>query len=280
MKDRAYAKINLALNVKSRREDGYHELEMIMVPTSFYDELRLQVSRYDSYTCNRSYLAFNEKNTIVKAVEYMRKTYGIKDHFKIHLDKFIPTRAGLAGGSADGASIIRMLNKRYNLNMDYEAKKRACLAIGADVFFCLMNKPSVVKGIGENLEPFSFKCDFYVLLVKPKEGVSTKEAFETLDLNKCGHPDVDKLKNALIDNDYDEAIKHMANSLEASSFKICPEIASTKVELQELGFDHVLMSGSGSTLFALTKNRNLLTKTLKMYRHRHFFAREVKLLGR
>ena len=93
----------------------------------------------------------------------------------------------MAGGSADGAAIIRLLNERYQLNMDYEAKQKAALYVGADVFFCLMNKPALVKGIGEELEPFSFPWPFYVLLVKPKDGVSTKEAFDLMDVKTCPH---------------------------------------------------------------------------------------------
>ncbi len=280
MKERAYAKINLALNVKGVRDDGYHELEMIMVPTSFYDEIELQPSRFTTFSCNRPYIAFNGKNTMVKALEYMRKTYDINDHFKIHLNKFIPTRSGMAGGSADGAAIIRLLNERYQLNMDYEAKQKAALYVGADVFFCLMNKPALVKGIGEELEPFSFPWPFYVLLVKPKDGVSTKEAFDLMDVKTCPHPDVLALRQALIANDYPNILAHMANSLEPTSAALCPDIAIIRDDLEQMGFDKVIMSGSGSTLIAVSRNHNLIMRGLKKYRHRHFFAREVKLLRR
>lgn len=279
MKDKAYAKINLALNVKSRRDDGYHELEMVMVPVSFYDELELVKSDKDEFYSNRSYIDFNEKNTIIKALNYMRKTYDIKDCFKITLNKFIPTRAGLAGGSSDGASIIRMLNKMYHLDMTYEEKRKACLAVGADVFFCLINKPSIVEGIGEILSPFEFKADFEILLVKPRLGVSTASSFQSLDLKTCDHPDVHRLKEALINSDYQTSINHMQNSLEASSFKLCPEILVLKNELTSMGFDKVLMSGSGSTLFALTKDRKLCIESLEKLRSRHLFARKVKILS-
>lgn len=279
MKDRAYAKINLALDVKSRREDGYHELEMVMVPVSLYDELEITVYYRDVYTCNRQYITFNQKNTIVKAIDYMRKKYQIKDKFKVHLNKNIPTRAGLAGGSSDGASVIRLLDKMYQLNMTYEEKRAASLAIGADVFFCLINKPAIVKGIGDLIEPLSFNSFFHVLLVKPKQGVSTKMAFEKLDLKKADHPDISALKEALIAGDYAESIKNMQNSLEESSFRLCPEILKLKGELEAFGFDHVLMSGSGSTLFALSRDLRLVNDIQTLMRNRHYFARRVKILS-
>ena len=224
MRERAYAKINLCLNVKGKRDDGYHELEMIMLPVSYYDEIELRLSKDMKYSSNRSYLRFDDKNTIVKAVEYMKEKYAIKDNFSIHINKFIPTRAGLAGGSSDGACIIRILDEMYKLNMSYEEKKEASLAIGADVFFCFMNRPALVKGIGEELDFFEMDNFFHILLVKPKEGVSTKEAFKKLDIVNCDHPDARALKRALIDKDYPEVLANMQNSLESSSFEICPSL--------------------------------------------------------
>lgn len=279
MKDRAYAKINLALNVKSRREDGYHELEMIMVPISYFDELELVKSEKMEYLCNRKYITFDSSNTVVKAIDYMKDKYDINDNFKVYINKMIPTRAGLAGGSSDGASIIRMFDKMYGLNMSYEEKKEASLAIGADVFFCLMNKPSLVRGIGEKLEPFKMENFFEILLVKPRQGVSTKEAFTKLNLDKCAHPDVEELKRCLMAKDYSSSIINMQNSLEESSFRICPYINSLKKELLNLGFDHVLMSGSGSTLMAFSRDALLAENTMKKMRSERHFAIRVKILS-
>lgn len=279
MRERAYAKINLCLNVKKRRDDGYHELEMIMLPVSYYDEIELREAKEMKYSSNRAYLRFDDKNTIVKAVEYMKNKYAIKDNFSIHINKFIPTRAGLAGGSSDGACIIRMLDEMYKLNMSYEEKKEASLAIGADVFFCLMNKPALVKGIGEELEFFHVDNFFNILLVKPKEGVSTKEAFKKLNLEICDHPDAYALKKALIEKDYPKVLMNMQNSLESSSFEICPSILKLKTKLEGYGFDHVLMSGSGSTLIAISKDVKLVNRVMKQMRNSHYFAAKVKILS-
>lgn len=279
MRERAYAKINLCLNVKGKRDDGYHELEMIMLPVSYYDEIELRLSKDMKYSSNRSYLRFDDKNTIVKAVEYMKEKYAIKDNFSIHINKFIPTRAGLAGGSSDGACIIRILDEMYKLNMSYEEKKEASLAIGADVFFCLMNRPALVKGIGEELDFFEMDNFFHILLVKPKEGVSTKEAFKKLDIVNCDHPDARALKRALIDKDYPEVLANMQNSLESSSFEICPSILKLKKKLEVYGFDRVLMSGSGSTLIAISKDVKLVNRVMKQMRNSHYFATKVKILS-
>ena len=117
MKERAYAKINLCLNIKSRREDGYHELEMIMVPIDFYDTLEMIPSQEMRIYNNRSYIPVNEKNTVIKAVQVLKQRYGFDTNFEIRLQKHIPTRAGLAGGSADAAAAIRMMNRMLKLNM-------------------------------------------------------------------------------------------------------------------------------------------------------------------
>ena len=133
MKVKAYSKINLALDVVGKRTDGYHELRMLMVPLDFFDEIEIAYSDKMEYVSNRAYIRFDKDNTIVKAFEIMKETFDIKDNFKIVLNKMIPTQAGLAGGSTDGAAIIRYLNNKYALKLNEEQIKELCLKIGADV---------------------------------------------------------------------------------------------------------------------------------------------------
>lgn len=278
MKVKAYAKINLGLNVKGKLENGYHDLEMIMVPINFYDEIRIDIADEMEFTSNKDYLKYNEENTVYKAIEYLRSKYGFKENFKIHIDKHIPTRAGLAGGSSDGAAVIKAINQLLHLHMDDEELKEAALAVGADVYFCLISKPSKVTGIGDVVEPFECSSDFHILLVKPRIGVATKESFSNLKMHTCDHPDIDKLKCALEANDYEAICQNLGNSLEEPSFRLNREIARIKRRLLELGMDAALMSGSGSTVFALTKDEETLDFVSRVMKERGYFTRSVRIL--
>ena len=277
MYTRAYAKINLGLNVKGDLPNGYHDLEMIMVPLNFYEEIRIAVAEEMSFSCNQDYIGMNPNNTIFVAIEYLRKKYGFKENFKIQLNKQIPTRAGLAGGSSDGAAVIKALDKLLKLNMSEEDLRQASLAVGSDVYFCLVNKPAIVKGTGDIVQPIDCKCDFGILLVKPRSGVSTKESFTNLDLETCDHPDIDKMQKLLEQDDYESFMQSLGNSLEEPSFKLNKSIYKVKKQLLKLGFDNALMSGSGSTVFAITRDEELLKRAqITMYK-RGYFARIARI---
>lgn len=277
MKQRAYAKINLCLDVVCRREDGYHELEMIMAPVNLYDTLNFEFSDELRLQSNVPYLPLDRRNTIVKAIKLLREEYGFKENFEITLQKHIPTQAGMAGGSTDGAAAIRALNKMLQLGMDNDKMVEIAKKVGADVPFCLRSRPAFVTGIGENLEHFRVHTPFYLLLVKPYKGVSTKVAFETLDFSCAEHPDCRRMREALIGNDYDGVLQSLGNTLEQSAFKLVPQIATIKQELLALGFDGALMSGSGSTVFALTRDLELLEKGAAAMRKKAAFIRKTEL---
>lgn len=278
MKERAYAKINLSLDVISKREDGYHELNMIMVPLDFYDLISIEISDEMSMESNAGYLPKTEKNTIIKAIEVMREEYGFTENFKIVVQKHIPTQAGLAGGSADAAAAIRIVKRL--LKIDIPKKKMLELAkkVGADVPFCCLNKPSVVSGIGEKIEVFDAITDFHVLLVKPYKGVSTKMAFKMLDFNNVEHPNCKNMKDALVTGDYEKVIASLGNTLEQPSMQLVPEIAKIKAKLLELGMDGVLMSGSGSTVFGLTQSEECLNHAAIEMKKIASFVRKTKIL--
>ena len=277
MKQRAYAKINLCLDVVCRREDGYHELEMIMAPVNLYDTLNFEFCDELRLQSNVPYLPLDRHNTIIKAIELLREEYGFKENFEITLQKHIPTQAGMAGGSTDGAAAIRALNKMLRLGMDNDKMVEIAKKVGADVPFCLRSRPAFVTGIGENLEHFRVHTPFYLLLVKPYKGVSTKVAFETLDFSSAQHPDCRKMRQALMNNDYDGVIQSLGNTLEQSAFKLVPQIAAIKKDLLAMGFDGALMSGSGSTVFALTRDPELLEKGAAAMRKKAAFIRKTEL---
>ena len=276
MKDRAYCKINLALDVVGKRNDGYHELRTIMVPLAFFDEIEVLKNEKMEYVSLKHPLYFDENNTIVKAVELMKKEFEIKDNFKIIISKHLPIKAGLAGGSADGAAIIRIINRMYNLNLDFKTIQELCLKIGSDVLFNYYNKPALVTGTGDKLQFIDIKKNYYVLIVKPRLGVSTKECYETLNLETCGHPDIylilDKLKNG-------EDIKELLdNSLQEPAIRLCPDIKKALKDLKEAGSDFALVSGSGSSVFTIDEDENKLNEIKKSLLNKGYFLRSTKIL--
>lgn len=277
MKRRAYAKINLALNVLGVRADGYHEIESLMVPIDFYDELTITIAARPEFKANRDYVTNDKQNTIYKAIAYLRNKYRFQENFRIILNKQIPSRAGLGGGSCDGAMTILMLDQLLALNLSEAEKKAAACAIGADVPFCLKQTPAIVKGIGEIVEPCPCLIDPYILLVKPYFGISTKEAYNNLALNQCAHPLVQQLKEALALGDYESFINSLGNSLEEAAFKLEPRIKTIKEELLTLGFDAALMSGSGSTVMGFTTKEKLITEALPLMRKKGYFVRKTRI---
>ncbi len=252
MIEKAYGKINISIDVISKREDGYHNMDMIMVPVDLYDVIEIEVAGKESYWCNDD-LPYDESNIVYQCIELLRKEFGFKEQFSIKITKNIPQEAGLAGGSADGAAVLRMINQLLNLGLSIS--QLACLGkrIGADIPFCVYQKPARVRGIGDIVEPFELKVDYDVLLIKPEQGVDTKTAFEILDLNKCQHPDIDKVKEALIKN---ESLKDiLGNSLLYSAEKLSPQALQIIKECKEMGYKDVMMTGSGSTVFVLLEKQ-------------------------
>ena len=274
MKDRAYAKINLALDVFNVREDGYHDINSIMVPINFYDELEINISDNDNYTCNKSFIRFNEKNSIIKMINVVKERYNITDHFSINLRKTVPIQAGLGGGTADAASTLRILKKMYNLHLTKEDEKQICISVGSDVLFNYYNKPAIVTGIGDCVEVFDMAKDYFVLIVKPRSGVSTKDAYNALDMSVCDHPDIAKLKNALTKG---EEIKGLlGNSLEQPALLLNKDVREIKDLLLSSGADNVLMSGSGSSVFVISENNSEIENLYDLIKNNKYYTRLTK----
>ncbi len=276
MKIRAYSKINLALDVIGKREDGYHELRMIMVPLDFYDDIELFYSEEMEYESNRPYIAFDENNTIVKAFNLMKSEFNIEDNYKVYLNKLIPTQAGLAGGSTDGASIISFFNRKYNLNLSAEKIRELCLKIGADVLFNYYSKPALVEGLGDKLTFIDIKDNYYVLLVKPKRGVSTKECYKCFDINDCEHPDVDLIVKLLKEGG--DIKPYLKNSLEKPAIELCKGIAKAKKDLTLAGADFTMVTGSGSTVYTIDKDYNKIKMLKNKMMNHGYFVRSTQII--
>ena len=276
MKNKSFAKINLSLDVNGIDVNGYHTLESVFLPINFYDVVEINKSKKMKYSCNKWFVFFNEKNTVVKAINYMKKTYGIKDNFRVYIQKVIPSQAGLGGGSSNGATTIRILNKMYKLNMSEQEIKDACMSIGSDVLFTYYNKPALVKSLGEDLAFINIKNNYYVLLVKPVFGISTKKSYDNLDMSICSHPDIKKLVKALkAGRDINQLL---GNSLEQSSIELKQEIAKIKKQIIQKGGENALMSGSGSCVFSISTNKKKIEQLAISMKKIGYFVRTTKVI--
>ena len=276
MKTKAYAKINLALDVLGTRDDGFHVLKMIMVPVNFYDEIEIVKADITSYSASNRPFYFDENNTIVKALNMMKQEFDIKDNFKVTIKKQIPIKAGLAGGSTDGAAVIRCINRMYDLRLNSEEIKELCLKIGSDVLFNYYSRPSLVEGIGDKISFIDIKDDYYVLLIKPKKGVSTKECYKNLDDKICVHPDIDLILDKLKKGE--EVKEYLKNSLEDTAISLCDDIKRAKEELLSVGADFALVTGSGSTVFTIDKDYEKISNLKYRMRNKGFFIRSTRIL--
>ncbi|HAJ15110.1 MAG TPA: 4-(cytidine 5'-diphospho)-2-C-methyl-D-erythritol kinase [Erysipelotrichaceae bacterium] len=281
MKIRAFAKINLALDVVSERDDGYHELKMIMAPITLHDLITIEVTDKPGIilTTNSSRVPTDERNIMYKVAQAVMEKYKITKGIKMHCMKHIPSQAGLAGGSADGAAVIKAMNRLFKLHMSYEDMVELTKDIGSDIPFCIYNRLAVVSGKGEQFEFIHSSFNTNFLLVKPSRGVSTKRSFNALDMSTALHPDIYKMKAALIHEDYQGVVDTLGNTLEEPSIDFVPEIATIKKEMLELGFDGALMSGSGSCVFGMTNDEEILHKGYEYFKESYYFVRTTKLLS-
>ncbi len=275
MLEKAYGKINVSINVLRRRLDGYHDLDMIMVPIQLHDDLEIEIADQMSYECNIP-LEFNDSNTVVKAVSILRREFEFRENFRIRLTKRIPMQAGLAGGSADGAAVLRAVNQLLGLGLSYSQLALFGREIGADVSFCIYQQCARVQGTGEIILPFYLEKGYDVILIKPKEGISTKLAYTTLNLDKCSHPDIDKVRDALINHEPLHEV--MGNSLEESALRLLGDIRRIKDKALSLGYRNVLMSGSGSTVFILVEKGTDTTHLIEEMRRDWDFVVKTEIL--
>ncbi len=272
MIEKAYAKINLALNVKDKRGDGFHNIESVMLPLKLHDSIEIEVrdgkNGDDFIVCDNFKVGIAKYNLCHRAIEVAREMWGFKESFDIHIHKSIFLQSGLGGGSSDAAVVLKAITKALKIKVKKEELIEAALKIGSDVPFMLFNKPSLVTGIGnviENIDIADTFYDYYVLLCKPNEGISTTRIYSEFDqIKDPEHFDIKKVVE-LIKTDDPELKNYIGNSLEKPGYYIVPEIENIKKTLLERGFDMVFMTGGGSCVVGLTKNKKLARKTFKEY---------------
>lgn len=264
---KAYAKVNLVLDVLRRRPDGYHDVKMIMQNLDIYDELTFTVDeskqeRSITISANKEGIPTDSRNLIYKAIELMFDEFNIEATIHVHLEKNIPVEAGMAGGSTDCAATLKAVNELFDLHLDVQKLMELGVKLGADVPYCILGKTALSEGIGEVLTPVNPLPPCYVLVVKPPIGVSTKMVYTNLRANELSHHlDVDGMVVALEKGDLEKVTSYMENVLETVTVKLYPEIEEIKTIMKEQGALNSLMSGSGPTVFGIYRDEDVAKKT-------------------
>lgn len=251
---KALAKINLGLDVVRRREDGYHEVKMVMQTIHLYDRLDIAKTEENDIvlTTNLSYLPVNENNLVYRAGKLLMDEFQIKEGVKVSLNKRIPVAAGMAGGSTDAAAMLYGMNELFELGLTREELMERGVKIGADVPYCLMRGTALAEGIGEKLSPIAPMVKCPVLIAKPAISVSTKFVYQNLKLDESTtHPDIDRLIGDIERSDLHAIAADMGNILETVTIPNYPIIAEIKEQMLKSGAVNSMMSGSGPTVFGL-----------------------------
>lgn len=264
MKIKAYAKINISLDVIGKREDGYHLLRMIMQGIDLYDEITVEkISSGISISCNKPYVPNDERNLAYKAAKLFIDTFNIKSGVKIVINKNIPVSAGLAGGSTDCAAVLKLMNKIFNKNLSDKELMELGVKLGADVPYCINGGTALCEGVGEIITPLKPFKDKILVLVKPPFGVSTKGVYQEFDLSKVVfHPNTESLIKNMENDNIKLVAKNMKNLLENVTLLKYKEIIGIKQSMMEHGALGSMMSGSGPTVFAFFED---MLKAQKCY---------------
>lgn len=253
---KAYGKINLGLDVLRKRDDGYHEVRMIMQTVGLYDKIDIYLKETPGIEVetNLFYLPVNENNLVHKAAKLLMDEFHVPHGISIHLKKFIPVSAGMAGGSSDAAAVLFGVNKMFQLGLSTKQLMERGVKIGADVPYCIMRGTALSEGIGEILTPLPPMPQCQVLIAKPGISVSTKFVYEHLNaagLKKEDHPNIDAIIEGIKDHDIYQVAAGLGNVLETVTISEYPVIARLKNRIKELGAVNSLMSGSGPTVFGI-----------------------------
>lgn len=256
---RAMGKINLGLDVLGVLPNGYHEVRMVMQMVNLYDQITLKESKKPeiSITTNLHYLPTNENNLVYKAARLLMDEFEIKKGLSIHLYKYLPVAAGMAGGSSDAACVLVGVNRMFHLGLSMEELMKRGVTIGADVPYCLLRSTALAEGIGEQLTALPPMPDCHILIGKPPVSVSTKFVYENLDMQKdLKHPAIDDTLKALSDGDLPALATSMGNVLETVTIPHYPEIDAIKQCMLENGALNAMMSGSGPTVFGIFEKKD------------------------
>jgi len=253
---KAYAKVNLSLDILGKRPNGYHEVEMIMQQVTLYDDVTITKKPVGiSIHTDCYFIPNNAKNIGYKIAQDVMAIHGIDSGVHIEIVKNIPVAAGLAGGSADAAAVIEGLNQLFDLKMTKDEMKNIAVKHGADIPFCIEGGAAVARGIGEELEVIPSLKNVWMVLVKPNISVSTQDIYRSLVIDNIKkHPDTPLLIEAMHDNNYRAIANNMYNVLEEVTSGKYSVIRNIEGKMKEYGAIGTMMSGSGPTVFGIFKN--------------------------
>ena len=263
----AMAKINLGLDVLRRRENGYHDVKMVMQTVNIYDTLDFVKKEEPGIVVkvDAMELPTDENNLIYKAAKLLYERCRMEEGVEITLTKRIPIAAGMAGGSTDAAAALVGINRLFNLGLTMDELKEIGVKIGADVPYCIEGGTALSEGIGEILTKLPDAPDCFVVVAKPEISVSTKYVYENLHANELKyHPDIDGMVEAIREGNLDGVCSRMENVLETVTENKYPIISQIKKLLKDAGAENSLMSGSGPTVFAIFKEEEMAKKALEM----------------
>ena len=257
------AKVNLGLDVLRRRENGYHDVKMVMQSVNLYDVLKFEIAKEAGIKicCNTGELPLDDGNLIYKAARLFFEQTGIDGAVSIYLEKNIPIAAGMAGGSTDAAATLLALNTLYETGLSKEELANIGVKIGADVPYCIYGGTYLSEGIGEVLSPIENDINCYIVIAKPEFGVSTKYVYDNLHVETIDkHPDIDGMIEFIRTGDLKGMASKMENILETVTVKEYPQIEEMKQCLIENGALNALMSGSGPTVFGIFEKKEIAEK--------------------
>ncbi|QNO14882.1 4-(cytidine 5'-diphospho)-2-C-methyl-D-erythritol kinase [Alkalicella caledoniensis] len=264
MKLKARAKINLTLDVLHKRSDNYHEIEMIMQLVDLYDSLEIREGEGIEIVCSHPFVPTDEGNLVYKAAKSLQKYTGTKKGAKITIEKRIPVAAGLGGGSSDCATTLMGLNKFWKLNLSLEELAKLGKELGADVPFFIKGGTQLAKGIGEDLTLLPSLPPVWVVLAKPNLGVSTKEVYLGLEIDKITkRPNTQAMISAITEGNIKEVSNNLCNVLETVTLRRYSTVKILKDRITQLGACGTLMSGSGPTVFGLCSTYERALKIAK-----------------
>ncbi|WP_277423822.1 4-(cytidine 5'-diphospho)-2-C-methyl-D-erythritol kinase [Staphylospora marina] len=281
--EKAPAKINLTLDARYKRPDGYHELEMVMTTVDLADRIDLEDRDGSSITLESSsgLVPQDERNLAYRAAALLREKTGVRRGVHIRIHKRIPVAAGLAGGSSDAAATLRGLNRLWKLGLSGRELADIGAEIGSDIPFCVHSGTAVAKGRGEILEPLPAPPPCWVVLAKPAHGVSTADVFGRLNVGAISErPDTEAMAEAVCSGDFDRITGLLGNVLEPVTMGMHPEVGKIKRKMLEFGAEGALMSGSGPTVFALVRKES---KAKRLVNGLKGFCRQVfavRMLGK
>ncbi|WP_027964443.1 4-(cytidine 5'-diphospho)-2-C-methyl-D-erythritol kinase [Halalkalibacillus halophilus] len=272
--EKAPAKINLTLDVLRKRDDGYHEVEMIMTQVDLADRLSFEKIQGNQIVIESEsrFVPNDRRNLAYQAAKLLMERMGVKAGVKITIDKKIPVAAGLAGGSTDAAAAFRGINRLFDLGCTYDTLGKLSEELGSDIPFCIQGGTQLATGRGEKLTKLPSLPSCWVVLAKPNIGVSTRDVYKRVDLTSMDHPNTKAAKQELENQHFKGICAELKNVLEPITASMYRDVAKIKSQMENAGADGVLMSGSGPTVFALAKQES---KANRIYNQLKGFCQEV-----